>query len=119
MERIRIISKVPLVYDNRSNKSGIIVVEITSFVKEPSQQKYVAMVVDYCKEDYGLVEINRKTVDYTKASIDFLFTTLNTPIGLTDSYFDKTSNLLRDGLLLETQMNPVYESTNLDWEIME
>ena len=118
MERIRIISTVPLVYDNRSDKSAIIVIEIANFVKDPSQQKYVATVVDYRKEDYGLEEVSRKLVDYPKQAIDGLFVALNTPVLLTDSYFDKTSNLLRNGLLMETQMNPVYGSTAEDWELM-
>jgi hypothetical protein len=118
MERIRIISNTPLVYDIRSEKSAIIVIEIINFIQDPSQQKFHATVVDYVKEDYGLVEICKKTVDYPKPVIDTLFTALNSPILVTDSYFTKTSELLRNGLLLETQMRPVYGSSASNWEVM-
>ena len=130
----KIKSNIELIYDSRSQKQGIIQLEINSWNFDASNKRYVAIVEDFVinqiqtdisNQDLTMSTVieNRKTLissikkHYSKEQIDGLFALLQNPIQLTESYTDEMDNLISMALLFKTQQEPIYNSVSNNWQI--
>lgn len=119
----------PLVFDSRNGYSESIAVKIQDWTREAKFNRFKAVVEDFIVTDIenpqpgaplkNYKPINRKEVLYTNAEIDGLFTALNNPILIGESFTEKLDDLLANALLVVTQQKPIYGSTAADWEIVD
>lgn len=98
-------SKIPLEYDSRVQTTDTVYIAISNFNFDVSTQTANMKVIDYIKVGTMYKQINEKTKRVTKVELDGLFTQLGTNILYTNSFSDKLSKLLQDGLLLDTINN--------------
>lgn len=134
-------SKMPVVYDSRSNKSDIVFIVAEKFHYDLSTDKYHFEINDKIEvdvEELGIdnttesiirntvkkkITINSKIFYMDKSEINTLFTNLNNPIEVNEDFTLDFKNLIINGLLYITVNDPIYLKTdgNLtvssDWEI--
>lgn len=131
----KIKSTVELIYDTRSQKSGIIQIEINSWNFDANNKRYIAIVDDYVFENIEVqvtnedltistvIQVQKKLIssskkNYTKEQIDGLFMLLQNPINLTESYTEEMDSLISSALLYKTQNEPIYGSIATQWVIV-
>lgn len=132
-----------MVYDARSNKSAMIEIEVQGWNFQPTSKSYSVNVVDYAlaiiqeptypdgmnspvvmKDVITRRHIAQKSVSFSKAEIDILFSSLGDSIDITESFSDELDKIITQALLLVTQQDPIYRvaetgqvSVASDWEI--
>lgn len=129
-----------MIYDARSNKSGMIEIDVQGWTYNPSNKSYSVRVSDSAittterttydpitgepktEQVESKVYIAQKEVYYSGAQIDALFQGLGNNIDITESFTDELDSLISQALLLVTQQEPIYRlaedgsiSTAEDW----
>lgn len=120
-------STTELIYDSRTQRCGIIEVEITDWKYQKKFNRYIAEVEDFLIEtqtDESGNEFEKRTpifskpVPYSKDDINALFFALGNPIEITENYSDEMDMLIAMALLYVTQNDPIYGSTAINWVIV-
>jgi hypothetical protein len=122
-------SKKELIYDSRGNKSAIIALKITDWVRSAKFDRFTATVEDMVVRDVVNPEsgspqktyeiISRKEVVKTNEDVNNLFNYIGIPIEIGDNFNEKIDYLIAQGLLIDTQTEPIYSSVAEDWEIID
>lgn len=110
-------STVPLTYDSRDGKTGVIALKISDWTREEKYNRFKAVVEDFIVTEAvnpqvgqplkTYTPIGRKNVVYTNQEIDNLFNLIKKPIEIGMSYSDAQQSLLIDALLIVTQQKPI------------
>lgn len=118
-----------LVYDSRDNKSAIIALKITDWVRSALNDRFTGTVEDYIVRDTGTTtagealksyeRIASKPIYRTNQEVNDLFNYVATPIEIGDNFNEKIDYIIVQGLMIDTQTAPVYGSTPEDWEIVD
>ncbi len=125
-----------LTIGDRSKRQAVIAIVVTDYTWQEKLNRYAIKVEDCEVVDSGNTEagtplknyipIGPKTVIRTKEQVNGLFNYFatdiiavgdqNTPATI---FTDALRDLIVKGLLLDTQQNPIYDSTAADWEIVD
>lgn len=134
-----------MLYDSRSNKSGIIEIEVQGWTYRPSAKGYNVEITDYViieseeptypdglgspavmKTVSRRNSISHKNLYYSKEQIDTLFQQLGNSVDITESFTNELDGLISQALLIITQTEPIYRvaetgqlSTATDWVLKD
>lgn len=118
-----------LVYDSRDNKTGIIALKITDWVRSALNDRFTGTVEDYIVRDTGTTTVGEPLKSYEKIAskpiyrtnqeVNDLFNYVATPIEIGDNFNEKIDYIIVQGLMIDTQIAPVYGSAPEDWEIVD
>lgn len=125
-------SKRPLILKGRKEREAVVAVTITDFTWEPRFNRYKFKVTDYevvDKDPSSLLLVGDPLKEYifleeniryrTYDEVNTMFEHFNEPILVTDNFTQKIFDLQNKGLLLDTQLNPIYGSLPEDWELID
>ena len=122
-------STKPLIIDARNGEEAIVSLKVTGWTKECKNNRYRAEVSDSIVTDVEVPSIGAplksykqfksKTVFYSDAEIDDLFSQIGESITPDLSYSQKQSELIAKALLIITQETPIYGSSSEDWELVD
>ncbi len=118
-----------LTIGDRSKRQAVIAIAVTDYTWQEKLNRYLITVEDCEVVDSGNTEpgsplknyisIGTKPVARTKKEVNDLFNYFAVDIMNGDDFTEKLRELIVKGLLLDTQVNPIYNSTGADWEIVD
>lgn len=124
-------TKTPVEIGVRTKKNAIVAVAITEWTWQEKQKRFKALVTDFEVVEIDINDvmvgdplkfykpISEKIIIRTEQEINGLFAYLNTSIQVGDNYSEKNRDLIVQGLLIDTQQNPIYNTTAPDWELID